>query len=343
MNVLVTLTSAGTDTGPFYLYSNYDNYMVPIDSGISRASLMAGYVCTTVPSGATYIRVESTGDCTNHVDIAISFPTTTTTTSTSTSTTTTTTTVAPPITTTTTTSTTTAAPVTTTTTTTSGGGTTTTTTTAGGGTTTTTTTSGGGGTTTTTTTPAPGTTTTTTTAQPVYHPLLAYSAVDGATACSNYNSYINMGTYDTHCSPITTGCYLYTNGHIGDPAFYVTDGWYSNGSTYWYFQNGNTGDAGTSCGGGTTTTTTSTTTASPTTTTTTTANVLCDQGNIVIIAMDGVYGPYSYRVCSTNTLVSQPGGTGTVGQILETGVCVKSGTFSNTGGTVQLNPTGSCA
>ena len=83
MNVLVTLTSAGIDTGPFYLYSNYNNYTVPIDSGIPRDALLAGYVCTTVPSGATYIRVESTGDCTNHVDIAISFPTTTTTTSTS--------------------------------------------------------------------------------------------------------------------------------------------------------------------------------------------------------------------------------------------------------------------
>ena len=151
--MLFRSTSAGTDTGPFDLFSNVDGYIIPIDGAISRAALLAGYTCTTVPDTATSIRVKSLAACKNYVDLAISFPTTTTTTSTSTSTTTSTTTVAPPITTTTTT---TAAPVTTTTTTTSGGGTTTTTTTSGGG----------GTTTTTTTTAAPATTTTTTTAGP---------------------------------------------------------------------------------------------------------------------------------------------------------------------------------
>jgi hypothetical protein len=299
--------------------------------------ILSGYLCTNVPDAATIIRVQSLGTCSNYVDLTISFPSTTTTTSTAAPTTTTTTTVYVPVTTTTTS--TTQAPVTTTTTTTAGGGTTTTTTTSGGGTTTTTTTAGGG-TTTTTTTSGGGTTTTTTTAQPVYNPLLAYSATDGPTACSNFNSATNMAIYDTHCSPITTGCYLYTQGNIGNPSFYATDGWYSDGTTYWYFQNGNTGDAGTACPGSSTTTTT--TTAAPTTTTTTTANVLCDLGNIVITSMDGVYTSYSYTTCG-GTPVSQPSGTGTMGQILESGVCVLSGTFSNSNGSVQLNPTGSCA
>lgn len=133
MTVLITLTIAGADTGPFDLYSDADGFVSPFESGISKAALQAGYLSTLVPNTATIIRVKSKGVCTNYIDIVIG-ATTTTTTSSSTSTTTTTSTSS------TTTTTTTSVPPTTTTTTTSVPLTTTTTTTVVSPTTTTTTT-----------------------------------------------------------------------------------------------------------------------------------------------------------------------------------------------------------
>jgi hypothetical protein len=93
MTVLITLTTAGTSTGPFSLYSDADSYSVPFETGVSKSSLLAGYTSTVVPNGTTIIRVMSTGTCTNYTDISV-VPC---------STTTTTTTVPPPTTTTTTT------------------------------------------------------------------------------------------------------------------------------------------------------------------------------------------------------------------------------------------------
>jgi len=157
--VLITLTIAGPDTGPFDLYCVSGSGIVtgPFETGISRAALLAGYVSTLVPDTCGTIRVQSDNDdCPNYIDLVLPATTTTTT-----QTPTTTTTAAPGTTTTTTiliTTSTTAAP-TTTTTTSGGGGTTTTTTSAG--TTTTTTSAGTTSTTTTTTTEAPTTTTTT--------------------------------------------------------------------------------------------------------------------------------------------------------------------------------------
>jgi hypothetical protein len=94
--VLITLTVAGTDTGPFDLYSNVDGYLSAFEAGVSKASLLAGYTSVLVPDAATTIRVKSTSAlCTNYVDLPISLTTTTTTSTSSTSTTTTTTTIPP--------------------------------------------------------------------------------------------------------------------------------------------------------------------------------------------------------------------------------------------------------
>ena len=90
MTVLVTLTLAGTDVGPFNLFSNVDGYTNPIATGVSRAALVAGYNLLNVPDNASVIRVQSTGTCTNYLDILLSGVTTTTTSSTSTTTSTTT-------------------------------------------------------------------------------------------------------------------------------------------------------------------------------------------------------------------------------------------------------------
>lgn len=115
--VIVTLTSAGSDSGPFNLYSNIDGYTTAFAFSVSKSALLAGYTSVVVPDLTTSIRIMSVGTCTNYIDVNVSGITTTTTTSTtststtSTTSTTTSTTTVPPIPITTTTTTTTAAPV----------------------------------------------------------------------------------------------------------------------------------------------------------------------------------------------------------------------------------------
>jgi len=94
MTVLVTLTLAGTDVGPFNLYSNVDGYTTPLATLVSRAALIAGYNLLNVPDTAAVIRAQSTGTCTNYLDMYLSGGTTTTTSSTSSTTSTSTT---PPV------------------------------------------------------------------------------------------------------------------------------------------------------------------------------------------------------------------------------------------------------
>lgn len=90
MTVLITLTTAGADSGPFDLYSNVDGYVSAFETGVSKAALVAGYSSSLVPNGTTTIRIKSIGVCTNYIDVTV-VTTTTTTSSTSTTTTTTTT------------------------------------------------------------------------------------------------------------------------------------------------------------------------------------------------------------------------------------------------------------
>lgn len=78
MTVLITLTVAGTDTGPFNLYSDADGYTVAFESGVSKAALLGGYISNLVPLGTTIVRVISEGICTNTLDIPITTTTTTT-------------------------------------------------------------------------------------------------------------------------------------------------------------------------------------------------------------------------------------------------------------------------
>ena len=100
--VLITLTLAGADTGPFDLYSNVDGFAAPFENNVAKIDLEAGYISTLVPDVATTIRVQSDNPiCGNYIDLII--VTTTTTSTTGEPTTTTTTTTAPATTTTTTT------------------------------------------------------------------------------------------------------------------------------------------------------------------------------------------------------------------------------------------------
>jgi hypothetical protein len=81
MTVLITLTVAGADSGPFNLYSNLDGFTAAFESGVSKASLLAGYPSALVPDYTTTVRVMSAGDCTNYIDIILGATTTSTSTS----------------------------------------------------------------------------------------------------------------------------------------------------------------------------------------------------------------------------------------------------------------------
>lgn len=78
MDVLITLTTAGVDTGPFDLFSDSDNYAVPFASTIARGVLENGYLANDVPGDATIVRVKSLDICTNYIDLTIGTTTTTT-------------------------------------------------------------------------------------------------------------------------------------------------------------------------------------------------------------------------------------------------------------------------
>ena len=80
MTVLITLTVAGADSGPFNLYSNTDGFVSAFETGVSKASLLAGYASALVPDYTTIVRVKSDGVCVNYVDILLESTTTTTTT-----------------------------------------------------------------------------------------------------------------------------------------------------------------------------------------------------------------------------------------------------------------------
>ena len=95
MTVLITLTTAGADSGPFSLYSNLDGYTAAFESEIDTTALLAGYPSAAVPDYTTIVRVMSTGVCNNYVDITLASGTTTTTSTSSSSSTTTTTTTLP--------------------------------------------------------------------------------------------------------------------------------------------------------------------------------------------------------------------------------------------------------
>ena len=73
MTATITLTTAGSDTGPFLLFSDVDGFTSAFESGILKGALEAGYTTALVPDGTQVIRVMSNGPCTNYIDITLSF------------------------------------------------------------------------------------------------------------------------------------------------------------------------------------------------------------------------------------------------------------------------------
>jgi hypothetical protein len=257
-----TISNSG---GSQYTYNGKDcadcaDKLFPINAGQSVVRcLVSGTFSTSTP---TFVTAVAGANC----NVSGSgCPGNTTTTTTTTIAPTTTTTVVP------TTTTTTAAPTTTTTTV---AGTTTTTTTTSTTTTTaapTTTTS----TTSTTTTAAPTTTTTTV----AFYSFLLNSTSGlgtGPAACADYAAFNRATFYSSFANgpTIVNGTFLYTDSALTTP---IPNGYYSNGTTYWQFTSGNTGDNGNPCN------TTTTTTLAPTTTTTTTQLVANGTYNCALV------------------------------------------------------------
>lgn len=96
MTVTITLTLAGSDTGPFDLYSDADGYTSAFQTNVPRGTLVAGLTTSTVPGNTTNILVRSVGTCDRDLYLPVDgAPSTTTTTSSTSSTTSSTTTPAP--------------------------------------------------------------------------------------------------------------------------------------------------------------------------------------------------------------------------------------------------------
>lgn len=72
MKILVTLTTAGSLTGPFHLYSDSDGFYSPLAIFVQKSELIAGYFISNAPNNTTKIRVKSiNSDCSNYTDITV--------------------------------------------------------------------------------------------------------------------------------------------------------------------------------------------------------------------------------------------------------------------------------
>lgn len=78
MTLLITLSIAGSDTGPFNLYSDVDGFVSAFEVGVAKIDLLMGYTSYVVPNGTSIVRVMSSGDCKNYIDLTVNVTTTTT-------------------------------------------------------------------------------------------------------------------------------------------------------------------------------------------------------------------------------------------------------------------------
>lgn len=73
MTIFLQLTTAGSDSGPFNLYSDLDGYTIPFETDVFKSSLEAGYT-TDAPDGTQTVKVVSTGACINSTYITLAIP-----------------------------------------------------------------------------------------------------------------------------------------------------------------------------------------------------------------------------------------------------------------------------
>lgn len=77
MTLLITLSTAGGDTGPFNLYSDVNGFTSAFEVGVAKIDLLMGYTSYVVPDGTNVIRVISDGTCKNYIDLTVNVTTTT--------------------------------------------------------------------------------------------------------------------------------------------------------------------------------------------------------------------------------------------------------------------------
>jgi hypothetical protein len=70
MTVEITLTTAGSDTSLFDIYSDSDGFVNPVSVNIPVAFLLQGTE-VIVPDNATEVRVQALGDCVNYIDLQL--------------------------------------------------------------------------------------------------------------------------------------------------------------------------------------------------------------------------------------------------------------------------------
>ena len=81
MNLLITLTTAGLNSGPFNLYSDADGYTVAFASNVPKQDLLDGYTANGVDDDTTLVRIQSNNTlCDTYINLYITAPTTSTTT-----------------------------------------------------------------------------------------------------------------------------------------------------------------------------------------------------------------------------------------------------------------------
>ena len=74
MIIFLQLTIAGSDSGPFNLYSDSNGFAEPpFETGVNKSLLEAGYTLDA-PDGTETIKVVSTGNCINFIDIPLLLP-----------------------------------------------------------------------------------------------------------------------------------------------------------------------------------------------------------------------------------------------------------------------------
>jgi len=70
MKIFVQLNTSGSDTGPFMVYSNLNNYQAPAYGPYTKAQLTTG-VNIIVPDSATSVKIRNNGKCTNSIVLNI--------------------------------------------------------------------------------------------------------------------------------------------------------------------------------------------------------------------------------------------------------------------------------
>lgn len=69
MTAYITISNVGSDTGPFNIYSDVDNYFNAFEINIPKAILESGFI-TDIPTGTSEIRIQSINEkCNNYVNL----------------------------------------------------------------------------------------------------------------------------------------------------------------------------------------------------------------------------------------------------------------------------------